>query len=256
MRKKSMKKITVIIPCHNEERGLGKVLRGIPHEFMRKLGYVVEVIVVDNNSTDNTRAIASQTDVRIIHEQVKGKGNAIKTGFRSISPDTDYVVMLDGDNTYKPKEMFRLLEPLINNFCDVTIGSRLGGKMKKNSFKLKNRIANWGYTFLVRLAYRANTTDVLSGYFAWKKEVIDTLLPFLESGGFSIEMEMVTKMGKMGYEIYSVPITYDMREGDSKIVSVPDGLRILRMYVKNMFWTPEKQKQKKTDINLAPSSNL
>ncbi len=235
-----LKKITVLIPCHNEEEGLGKVLGGIPYYFLRSIGYSIEVIVIDNNSTDNTSKIAIERGVRVIREEKKGKGNAIKTGFLAISPDTRYVVMLDGDNTYKAKEMSRLLEPLITNFCDAVIGTRLGGKMKKNSFRFSNRVANWLYTFLVRQVYIANTTDVLSGYYAWKKSVVDNLLPYLNSGGFAIEMDMLTKMMKLGYEVYSVQITYDKRDGVSKLQAFSDGLKIFYVFFKNLFWKPQK----------------
>jgi glycosyltransferase involved in cell wall biosynthesis len=237
-----MKKITVIIPCHNEEKGIAKVLDHMPRRRLSELGYLTEVIIIDNNSTDRTAEIARSKNAAVIFEAAKGKGNAIKTGFNMVSHDTDYVVMLDGDNTYKPKEIIRLIEPLESGFCEVIVGSRLGGKMQKNSLKLQNRVANWVYTFLVRQFYRANVTDVLSGYFAWKKEVVDELSQHLTSSGFAIEMEMITKMVKLGHEMYSVPITYDERDGHSKISSITDGIKILFMFFKNLAWTPKKTK--------------
>lgn len=238
------KKITILIPCHNEEKGIVRVIDDIPRRTLRKLGFAVEIIVINNNSTDRTHEVALQKGAIVIDEYKKGKGHAIITGFRSVSPDTTHVVMLDGDNTYKAHEMLRMIEPLMHNFCDVIIGSRLSGKMKKNSLKLQNRIVNWGYTFLVRQFYRANTTDVLSGYFAWKKEVIDKLVPYLESRGFEVEMEMIIKMTKLGFSIYSVPITYDEREGHTKIEALKDGLRILYMFIKNLYWSPNAQSTK------------
>lgn len=237
-----MKKIAILIPCHNEEKGIGKVLDAIPIGRLKDLGFSIEVIVIDNNSTDNTARVAEGKGAVVIFEIKKGKGNTIKTGFACLKSDIDYVVMLDGDNTYKPNEIYRLIEPLDNDFCDAIIGSRLGGKTRKNSLKFQNRAANWFYTFLVRQFYRANITDVLSGYFAWKKEVLDKLGPHLESQGFEIEMEMITKMVRLGYEIYSVPITYDKREGNTKLESLKDGVRILSMFVKNLFWKPTKKK--------------
>ena len=97
---------------------------------------------------------------------------------------------------------------------------------------------NWGFTFLVRQCYKANVTDVLSGFFAWKKGVIDFLSVHIESEGFSIEMEMITKMVKLGFEMYSVPITYDVRKGETKISSLKDGIAILYTFSKNIFWNP------------------
>ncbi len=238
-----LSKVTILIPCHNEEKGIGTVIDTVPLRFLKRIGFITEVIVINNNSTDRTAQIAEKRGVKVVVETAKGKGNAILTGFRSVSDDTAYVVMLDGDNTYKSKEIPRLIEPLMNDFCDVVIGSRLSGKMKKNSLRTRNRIVNWIYTFIVRHFYRANTTDVLSGFFAWRKEVIDQLIPHLDAEGFEIEMEMITKMTKLGFEMYSVPITYDSREGETKIEAIRDGLRILIVFVKNLTWSPHPKRQ-------------
>jgi len=251
---KNNHKITILIPCFNEEKGIGKVIDAIPYTFLSHMGLQIEVIVIDNNSTDKTANIAKEKNVRVIHELKKGKGHALKTGFTSISDDTTLVVMLDGDNTYKAKEIPRLIEPLISNFCDVVIGSRLGGKVKMNSLKLPNRIANWGYTFLVRQFYGANTTDLLSGFVAWKKRVVDHLHPHLESEGFTIEMEMVTKMSKLGFEMYSVPITYDSREGFSKVDVLTDGIKVLHMLIKNLTWKPRNKSSDKFPFNTLSQS--
>lgn len=234
-------KIAVIIPCHNEEAGIGSVLHDMPVTHLRMLGYEIDIIVVDNNSFDRTAAVSEKHGARVLFEERKGKGNALRTGFRAISPDTSYVVMLDGDNTYKPHEIPRLIEPLANGFCDVIVGSRLGGKTKKNAFGFRNRAGNWAFTFLVRQFYQANVTDVLSGFFAWKKEVIDELVDHLESEGFAIEMEMITKMKRLGYEMYSVPITYDTRAGETKLAAWKDGTRILHALVRYFFWRPAMQ---------------
>jgi dolichol-phosphate hexosyltransferase len=246
-----MKKITVLIPCYNEEQGIAKVIREIPREVLSGLGYTVEVMVIDNNSTDKTIEIAQQLGATIISEPKKGKGNAIKKGFLSISDDTDYIVMLDGDDTYKPSEIPRLIEPLESDFCDVIIGSRLGGKTLKGSLRFTNRIANWIYAFLVRQVYKANVTDVLSGFFAWRRGTLDNLKLHLNSDGFAIEMEMITKMVKLGSRIYSVPITYDVRKGESKIHALNDGFRILKMFFQNLNWAPEKSNRKKLSINVS-----
>lgn len=255
-----MKKITVLIPCYNEEKGLSKVLDKIPYAKILQNDFLIEIIVIDNNSKDNTANVARSKNAKVIFEGKKGKGHAIKTGFCSVSPDTDYVVMLDGDNTYSPSEILRMVEPLQNNFCDVIIGSRLGGKLYRNAFKLQSRIVNWAYTFLVRYVYRANTTDVLSGYFAWKKHVIDTLIPHLESDGFSIEMEMLTKIVRLGFSIYAVPITYKPRIGESKICAISDGIKILYVFCKNIFWKPSNPISPKAaglrSAKLATSSSL
>ncbi|MHB8277207.1 MAG: glycosyltransferase family 2 protein [Candidatus Humimicrobiaceae bacterium] len=237
----NMKKITILIPCYNEEEGIGKVIDGVPNEKLAHLGYQTEIIVINNNSNDRTSKIVREKGTRVVLERKQGKGNAIKAGFRSISKDTDYVVMLDGDNTYKSKEIPRLIEPLENNFCDIVIGSRLEGKLNGASLSLSHRLANWCFTFLVRRFYLVNITDTCTGYFAWKKKVIDELIPHLKSDGFAIETEMITKMAKLGYKIFSVPITYDIREGNSKLSPHLDGIKIIWMLIKNLMWSPKKK---------------
>ncbi|MCA9397278.1 glycosyltransferase [candidate division WWE3 bacterium] len=239
-----MKKITVVIPCHNEERGIAKVLDEMPVQKLVDAGYSTEVIVIDNNSTDKTIMVAQEKGARIICESKQGKGNALVTGFEAVTDDTDYVVMMDGDATYKPQELLRLVEPLDSGFCDVVVGSRLAGKTHKYSLRFRNRIANWFYTFLVRYFYLANVTDVLSGYLAWKKTTVDIMVPHLNARGFAIEMEMITKMKRLGFEMYSVPITYDTREGDTKINALQDGIKILSMFFKNFLWKPVVLKER------------
>jgi glycosyltransferase involved in cell wall biosynthesis len=235
-----LKKITILIPCYNEEKGIGKVIDGVPNKKLAHLGYQAEIIVINNNSSDSTIKVASAKGVKIVTEKRQGKGNALKTGFKSISDDTDYVIMLDGDNTYKSAEILRLIEPLENGFCDVIIGSRLEGKLNDHSLRLSHRLANWFFTFFIRRFYLVSITDTCTGYFAWKKKVVDDLASYIKSDGFAIEVEMITKMAKLGYKIYSVPITYDKREGHSKLSPYLDGIKIILMLFKNLIWNPQK----------------
>jgi dolichol-phosphate hexosyltransferase len=237
---KKLKKITLMIPCYNEEKGLPKIISEIPYKKLKELGYTLEVLVIDNNSKDKTVEVAKKLGAKVISEKKQGKGNAIRTGFRNISNDTDYVVMLDGDNTYKSYEIPRLIEPLENNFADVITGSRLEGKMHGRSMQASHRLANWFFTFITRHFYKANVTDTCTGYFAWKADVVRHLNGNIKSPGFAIETEMITKMAKMGYKVYSVPITYDPRQGKSKLAPIGDGLKITHMLIRNMTWKPKK----------------
>jgi len=233
-----MKKITVVIPCYNEEKGIGKVIKGIPKKELKQRGYDVEVVVIDNNCSDKTSCIAKKLGAKVIVESNPGKGNAIRAGFRNIGKDTDYVVMLDGDDTYKSYEILRMIEPLDAGFCDVIIGSRLEGRMNGHAMSFSHRLANWFFTFLARNFYGANVTDTCTGYFAWTRKAIVTLNGYLESSGFAIEAEMITKMAKLKQKVYSVPITYDPRKGESKLTPLGDGLRITNMLLKNIWWKP------------------
>ena len=233
------RKVTAIIPCFNEADGIACVLKSFPRQKLDTHGYELEIIVIDNCSTDDTAAIALSHGAIVLHEPKKGKGNAMRLGFAHVSSDTDYVVMLDGDNTYRPDEMVRLLELLSSNFCNVVIGSRLGGRIYGDSMRFKNRLGNWVYSHLVRLCFRVNVTDVLSGYFAWKRDALERLRPHLKSEGFAIEMEMVTKMARLGEEVYCVPISYHPRTGETNLRPLYDGIRILWMFARVLVWFPE-----------------
>ena len=234
-----MKRVCLMIPCHNEEKAIGHLLNSINHHKLKEKGYLINVLVIDNNSKDKTKEIAEKHGAKVVFEPKIGKGNAIKTGFANIG-DVDYVVMLDGDMTYLPSEMPRLLEILDSNFGDAVVGSRLEGKIVGKAMSHSHRIANWFFTFLTRTFYKANITDTCSGYFAWKKEVIEKLSKSIESTGFAIEAEMITKLSKMGFKIYSVPITYIRRRGDSKLSPLLDGIKITSMIIKNIWWKPKK----------------
>lgn len=236
-----VKKVAVIIPCYNEAGGIASVIEKFPHDRLTNNLFDIQIYVIDNNSTDDTAKIARKAGATVIHEPKKGKGNAIRTGFSNIPKDVDYVVMLDGDDTYDPSEILRLVEPLRADFCSVVIGSRLGGKMHGDSMTLFNRFGNWAFTHLVRQVYNANVTDVLTGYFAWKKHVVDELHPHLLSEGFAIEMEMITKMARMGHEMFSVPISYTQRLGESNLHPIKDGYRISKMFLRNLTWRLPKE---------------
>ena len=232
-------KITALIPCHNEQAGIASVLTSFPTEKLIAHGFRLEILVIDNDSSDTTAMIAQSLGARVIFEPRRGKGNAIRRGFQNISPDTDYVVMLDGDNTYRPEEILRLVELLSSGFCSVAIGSRLGGRIAPGAMNSLNRLGNWLYSHLIRHLYRVNVTDVLSGYFAWKREAMERLRPHLTSDGFAIEMEMITKMAHLGEEIYCVPISYHPRKGVTHLKPLQDGVRILWMLTRNLWWRPQ-----------------
>ena len=236
-----MKKITVLIPCYNEAEAIADVIRKVPVTDLKALGYRAEILVVDNNSTDNTADIARQAGARVVHEGKQGKGNAIRTGFYSLSDDTDFVVMLDGDDTYRADEIVRLVEPIKSGFAQVVLGSRILGNISVGSMHRMNRLGNVIFSWLVRTVYRVPVTDVLTGYYAWSVEAVKELRPHLQSTNFAIEMEMTTKMARLSHRIYSVPISYDARQGDSSLHPVRDGFRISRMFLRNLTWKPSLQ---------------
>jgi glycosyltransferase involved in cell wall biosynthesis len=234
------KKLAVVIPCYNEASSIAQVISKFPRDLLQQAGIQLQLCVVDNNSSDETVAIAKAHGALVIHEPKRGKGNALRAGFQNIAQDTDYVAMLDGDNTYSPEEVMRLIEPLRSDFCDVVVGSRLYGRIQTTAMSRLNRLGNWLFTTFVRLLYGANVTDVLTGYFAWKKQTLDELEPHIKSPGFAIEMEMITKMARLGHRMAAVPISYHPRLGQSSLRPFKDGCRILFMLLKNLSWRPRR----------------
>lgn len=239
-----MKRLTILIPCHNEEAGIGQVIDGIPIKLLRQNDFKIRIVVIDNNSKDNTAEIALSKGAIVIEEPSLGKGNALITGFKRVAEESDYIVIIDGDATYNPKEILRLIEPLESGFCDVIAGSRIGGKTVRGSLEFSHRFVNWAFAFFVRQFYQANITDTLTGFIAMKSEVVKALIPNLHSTNFTIEMEMITKIKKLGFVIYSVPITYDRRMGKSKLHSYRDGFKIFLMFIKNLRWEPIRGRSK------------
>jgi len=234
------KKLAILIPCYNEASAIGALVANIPRVKLWDLGVATQVFIVDNNSTDDTVPGAVAAGATILREKKQGKGNAVRTGFLALPTDIDFVAMLDGDGTYDPGELPRMIEPLLSDFSDVVVGSRLGGRIEKGSMGVINLLGNWVFTFMVRLVYHVNVTDVLTGYFAWKKSVVDSLAPGLSSPGFTLEMEMVTKMARLKCDIASVPVSYNPRKGTSALHPVRDGFQILGRYLKSLTWHPEK----------------
>lgn len=230
------KTLAMVIPCYNESASIAAVINRFPRQELQRHGITLKIYVIDNNSTDNTAAIAKEAGATVFHERQKGKGNALRTGFRRLPKHIDYVAMLDGDNTYDPAEILRMIEPLRSDFCDVVIGSRLGGRIETAAMNRLNRLGNTLFTAMVRKLYGANVTDVLTGYFAWKKAALDELVPHITSAGFAIEMEMITKMARLGHQMTSVPISYDPRAGESHLRPLTDGSRILGMLLRNLGW--------------------
>jgi glycosyltransferase involved in cell wall biosynthesis len=245
-----MKKVTVLIPCYNEADAIQTVIKKIPKRKLAHSGFEIDVLVIDNNSSDNTAELATKAGARVVFEGKQGKGNGILTGFYNIAADADYIIMLDGDDTYKPEEMLRLLEPLASGFASVIIGSRMHGRMKTGSMKRFNHFGNRLYSRLVRMGYQVMVSDTLTGYVAWNREAVEKLRPHLKSAGFTIEMEMVTKLARMGYEIYSVPVSYDSRLGSSSLSPIRDGAKILGTYSRHLRWQPDGKDSQRFKLKL------
>jgi glycosyltransferase involved in cell wall biosynthesis len=220
-----MKHVTFLLPAYNEEESIGTLLRNV-----RKCRES-RVLVIDNNSNDRTAEIAKKSGANVLKEHKQGKGFAVKTGFENIK--SEFAVMLDADNTYDPKDAQKLLKPLMEDEADVVLGSRLRGKREEGSISRFNLLGNHLLSFFASLLY-SNVSDVCTGYWAFKKSVIEQLLrDGIDSDGFDIEAEMFSKVSKNNFRVLEVPINYKSRLDAPKLNSVNDGVKIFMRLFSN-----------------------
>ncbi len=219
-------KITVIIPILNEEKNLSHVLPKIP-------SLVDEILIVDGHSTDNTVAVAKKLcpHARIIYQEGKGKGNALRTGFKYSTGDI--IITLDADGSMNPGEIPQFVEPLMDDY-DFVKGSRFlpGGDTVDAS--VHRIIGNWVFAKLTNLLHRSRYTDVTYGYNALSRRCLERLE--LRSWGFTIETEMAIKVKKARLRITEVPSYESARlSGEAKLHSLRDGWRILKTIIGELF---------------------
>ena len=213
------RKIAVLIPCHNEEITIGKVI----DDFQRQLPSAA-IYVFDNCSTDATAAIADEHRAVVIKEPRKGKGFVVESMFDCI--DADVYVLVDGDGTYPADYVHRLLEPLLVGDADMVVGARLGDYVD-DSFRPLHVLGNNLVRKLVNWVGGAHLTDIMSGYRAFSRRVVERI-PIV-SKGFEIETEMTIQMLYYQLKIIEVGVPYKGRPAgsESKLRTFRDGFRVL-----------------------------
>jgi glycosyltransferase involved in cell wall biosynthesis len=215
-----MESVAVVIPTLNEERAIGSVLERIPVAELLKDGFETTPYVVDGHSTDATREIATRKGAHIVFDEGKGKGAAVRTAFQVV--DADYVIMVDGDDTYPisvATEMLRLLQT-----NDVVVGSRLKGRIEPGAMTRLNIVGNTLLTALARLLFFEKISDLCTGLWGFRSDAIRRLE--LEACGFEIEAEMFAECVRKGLRIAEIPITYRARKDQPKLSSLRDGIKI------------------------------
>ncbi|MEA2076136.1 MAG: S-layer glycoprotein N-glycosyltransferase AglJ [Euryarchaeota archaeon] len=225
---KAMEKeeICILIPTLNEEETIGEIIREFKDEGFEN------IFVIDGNSTDSTREIATREGARVEVQRGKGKGTAVRQAFERI--EMDIIVIIDGDGTYLPSEVDKLLIPIINGEADHVIGNRFG---YGGAFTPSHRIGNWVLNKAFGLGYRVKLRDILSGYRALTKDCLRKMILMKE--GFEIETEMAVESVKRGIRIKEVPIKYKKRKGVSKLNFMRDGLSIFyTLYVLARMYNP------------------
>lgn len=218
-----MKSITVLLPALNEEKAIGKVIQDI-----KNLPIDCDVLVVDNLSTNGTAVVSAALGVKILYEKRKGKGNAVRTGFKHIN--TDYVVMIDADGTY-PVFSIPLLYSYLEEY-DVVKGSRRWvevGAMTKT-----NRFGNRVLSLLASILYGQKVEDVCSGLWVMRMDKVKGFN--LVSNGFTLEVDLFINTIRTGCKFKELPIEYKKRiQGDVAKLKLIDGFKIAWFLVKGRF---------------------
>ncbi|WP_324758449.1 S-layer glycoprotein N-glycosyltransferase AglJ [Haloarcula montana] len=211
--------VCVLLPTYNEAATIGAVVNGFREEGFEN------VLVIDGGSSDDTTDIADSAGARVVEQSGSGKGQAVREAVRR-HIDAAYVLMADGDETYRPDEADRMLEPLFDGRAEHVIGNRFADMQPGAMSRLNqtgNRVINWAFSVIHGHQY----VDILSGYRAFTRESFEQLS--LSSDGFGIETEMAVECVKHSVRVTVVPITYEPRPDESETNLNPfrDGATII-----------------------------
>ena len=232
-------KISIVIPAINEERGIGKTLDAVNKDYFQRQNWELEIILVDGNSTDKTREIATQKGARVLVEKRKGYGRAYKTGLAAATGDI--IVTGDADATYPFHLIHEYITMLLDQHLDFLTTDRFAA-LKHGSMSLKHRFGNLTLAWTLRILFLVNIRDSQSGMWVFKKDSLSKIQP-LEAfnDGMPFSEEIKIEMFKSKHiKAKEIPSTLSAREGQVKIESFKDGIKNLRFLFKKRV-TPSTQ---------------
>jgi len=215
--------VSLVIPAMDEEEAIGECIRRAMDVF-DEMGIEGEVIVADSSS-DSTPKVALSLGAVVVKPEKLGYGNAYLAGFARARGE--YIVMMDGDLTYDPREMDEFIKLLERGEADLVMGTRLKGTIEEGAMPALHRyVGNPLLTRILNLLFGAGISDSHCGMRAISREALDGL--HLRAGGMEFASEMVIEASRKKLRIREVPITYSPRKGASKLRSFSDGWRHLR----------------------------
>lgn len=219
----SNKKIAVIVPCYNEAQAVYKVVSDF-----RKILPAADIYVFDNNSTDETAAVANEAGALVRHVGYKGKGNVVRRMFADV--DADIYVMVDGDDTYEAAAAPKMIEHLLNDNLDMVVGTRVENGDEK-TYRPGHRFGNKMLTGTVSKIFKGSFSDMLSGYRVFSRRYAKSFPS--HSHGFEIETELTIHALELRMRIGEVQTAYGEKpEGSvSKLSTYRDGIKILRTII-------------------------
>ncbi len=201
--------ISIVVPVFNESETILATIKSVQ---VALTDYVIEILVVDDGSSDGTmklvRELGSQGDIRVFfHETNQGKGASLRTAFDHVQGKI--VVIQDADLEYDPRDIPRLIRPILDGDADVVYGSRFHGESQRVHL-FRHRVANALLTFLSNMLTNLNLSDMETGYKAFRREVLSDIL--LRENRFGVEPELTAKIAKRKCRVYEVPISYHGRD--------------------------------------------
>jgi hypothetical protein len=220
--------VTLVMPCLNEEESVGPCITEALDAFKAN-GWVGEVLVVDNNSTDDSAAIAVAHGARVVPETVKGYGAALRRGISEARGEI--VVMADADCTYPLEKIAEIVEPVLSRESDMVLGARLDAATRKSMPFLHRFVGTPAITMLVRSAVGGmNLSDSQSGYRAFRRDQVRDLR--LESDGMEFASEMLIRASQAEWRVDERQTGYRERVGESKLSTWSDGWRHLKLIMR------------------------
>jgi len=224
--------LSIIIPCYNEVHTISRIVGAVlASSYPEK-----EIIIVDDSSTDGTKAILQNEIEKLsgvkkvmYHTHNQGKGAALRTGIKEATGEI--VVIQDADLEYDPNEYEYLIAPILEDKADVVYGSRFMGAAPHRVLYYWHRIGNGVITHLSNMCTNLNLTDMETGYKALRRKIFEEI--DIEEDRFGIEPEITAKLAKKGYRIFEVGISYYGRTyKEGKKIDWKDGISAIRCIFK------------------------
>ena len=208
-------KTAVIIPAYNEEKSIGKVINSLPHDLIE------EIVVVNNNSTDNTAEVAKNAGATVLTELFQGYGAACLNGIAYCNnKEFDIILFVDGDYSDYPEEAAEILKPIIEGKYDFVLGSRRLGKREKGALPIQSQFGSIIAGFLIQIFWGFKYTD-LGPFRAIRLDSLNKLKMEDKWYGWTVEMQIKAAREKM--RILEIPVSYRVRIGKSKVTGTIKG---------------------------------